>query len=164
MHMEVLNGYLPCIPTLKDSVTAAASPEKGNKPFNEAMLVGMIMETCPIARRNQYNLTHKTVPESPRTLFLNLENIEKVFIEMYNKKAMANKAKAAKVPKASEARMHRKHVNGGSSVQVPTKGCSAKYCHWCKANGGPYKIHDTVKCCKYEENGSLKDKLAGQVG
>jgi hypothetical protein len=49
MHMEVLNGYLMYLPTLKNSAMAMASTEKGNKPFNEAMLVGMIMATCPIA-------------------------------------------------------------------------------------------------------------------
>jgi hypothetical protein len=86
MHMEVLNGYIMYLPTLKDSVMAVAFAEKGNKPFNKATLVGMIMATCPIAWRNQFNLTHKTIPKSPRTMLPDLKNIKKVFIKKYNKK------------------------------------------------------------------------------
>jgi hypothetical protein len=40
------------------------------------------------------------------------------------------------------------------------KGHSVKYCRWCKANGGSHTIHKRVKCCKYEKDGSLKDKSA----
>ena len=117
---------------------AVVSMEKGNVPFNEATLVGMIMATCPIAWRNQYNLTHKTAPESPRTMLPSLENIEKVFFKKYNDKAKANKAKATAAPKASEACVPRKRKNGGSSDQAPMKGYSGKYCCWYKANGRPY--------------------------
>ncbi len=56
--MEVQNEYLSCLPTLKDSAMVVASTEKGNKPFNKAMLTGMIMEICSIMWRNHYNLTH----------------------------------------------------------------------------------------------------------
>jgi hypothetical protein len=52
--------------------------------------------------RNQYNLTHKTFPEPPRTMLLDLENIKKVFVKNYNKKAKSNKA-----------RVPRKRANGG---------------------------------------------------
>jgi hypothetical protein len=45
----------------------------------------------PVAWRNQYNLTHKTVPELPRAMLQDLENIKKLFVEKYNKKAQANK-------------------------------------------------------------------------
>ncbi len=58
-----------------------ASTEKGNKPFNKATLVGMIMVMCLIVWRNQYNLTHKTVPESPRTMLPDLGNIKKVIVK-----------------------------------------------------------------------------------
>ncbi len=115
MCMEVLNGYLMYLPTLKDSPMVVTSMEKSNKPFNKATLAGMIMATCPIMRRNQYNLTYKNSPESPRTMLPELEIIKKVFVKKYNKKAKANKAKAATVSKAGEARMPRKHMNWGST-------------------------------------------------
>ena len=69
MGMEVLNGYLMYLSMLKDSTMVVASMEKGNKPLNKAMLPGMIMATFLIAWRNQYNLTHKTIPKSPQTMF-----------------------------------------------------------------------------------------------
>ncbi len=64
MHMEVLIGHLTYLLLLKDSamVMVVASTEKGNKPFNEATLAGMIKVTCPIAWRIQYNLTHRPFP------------------------------------------------------------------------------------------------------
>ena len=64
-RMEVLNGYIGIMPMLKDNTSAVASMEKGNVPFNKATLAGIIMATCLVAWRNQYNLTHKTIPESP---------------------------------------------------------------------------------------------------
>jgi hypothetical protein len=47
-------------------------------------------------------LTHKTVPKSPRTMLLDLENIEKVFVKKFHEKAKANKAKVATAYKAGE--------------------------------------------------------------
>jgi hypothetical protein len=60
------------------------------------------MSHLPIVWRNQYHLMHKTVPESPCAMLLDLENMEKVFAERYNEKAQANKAKAARATKAAE--------------------------------------------------------------
>ncbi len=61
-----------------------------------------------------------------------LKNIEKLFDEKYNKKAQANKAKAATAPKTAE-RLPKKHTHGGGSDRgAPKKGRSAKYCKWCK--------------------------------
>jgi hypothetical protein len=48
MRMKVLNGYLIHLFTMKDSAMVVASTEKGNKPFNKATLMGMIMATCLI--------------------------------------------------------------------------------------------------------------------
>ncbi len=101
--MEVLSGYFTHLPTLKDSTMVVASTKKGNKLFNEATLVGMIMATCPIAWRRT------------RTLLPDLENIKKVLVEKYNKKAKANKAKVAMASKAGEARVPRKCTNRCSS-------------------------------------------------
>ena len=90
------------------------------------------MSHLPVAWRNQYNLTHKTVPESPRAMLLDLENIEKMQVKRYNEKAKASKAKAATAP--AELRVPRKWANGGGSDRgAPKKGHTAKYYKWCKA-------------------------------
>jgi hypothetical protein len=130
----------------------------GNVPFTEATHASIILSHLPVAWRNQYNLMHKTVPESPRTMLQDLKNIEKLFAEKYNKKAQANKAKAATAPKTAE-RVPKKCAHGGESYRgAPKKGRSAKYCKWCKMVNGPYTTHDTIMCCRFEKDGTPKDK------
>jgi hypothetical protein len=82
--MEVLNKYLGILPTIKNSPLAVASTEMGNVPFMEATHASIILSHLPVAWRDQYDLTHKTVPESPRAIIQDLENIEKLFVEKYN--------------------------------------------------------------------------------
>ncbi len=135
--MEVLNKYLGILPIIKNSLLAVATTEMGNVSFTEATLASIILSHLPVAWRNQYNLMHKTVPELPRVMLQDLENIKKLFVEKYNEKARANKAKAATAPKTVE-RMPKKHAHGGGSDRgAPQKGRSAKYCKWCKTANGP---------------------------
>ncbi len=77
---KTMNGYISLLPTLRDSSLAVTSTEKGNVPFNNATLAGIVLVTCHIDWRNLYELNHKTVPESTRSMLHNLETIEKVFI------------------------------------------------------------------------------------
>ncbi len=67
-RMETLNKYLEQLPTIKNSPMAVASTEYGNVPFNESTLASIILSHLPVAWRNQYNLTHTIVPESPRAI------------------------------------------------------------------------------------------------
>jgi hypothetical protein len=76
-HMEALNKYLGILPTIKNSLLAVASTEMGNVPFTEATHASIILSHLPVAWRNQYNLNHSTVPESPRAMLMDLKNIEK---------------------------------------------------------------------------------------
>ena len=94
-RMETLNKYIGLLPTIKNSPQAVASTELGNVPFNETTLVSIILNHLPVAWRTQYALTHTLVPESPRAILLDLENIEKLFSEKTNEAARANKAKVA---------------------------------------------------------------------
>jgi hypothetical protein len=160
-RMEALNKYLGILPTIKNSPLAVASTEMGNVPFTKATHASIILSHLPVAWRNQYNLTHSTVPKSPRAMMLmDLENIEKVFVKKYNEKARANKAKAATASKTAEC-VPKKHAHGGGSDKgAPKEGCSAKYCKWCKVANEPYTTHDTIKCCKFKKDGKPKDKPA----
>jgi hypothetical protein len=145
-------------PTIKNSPMAVASTELGNAPFNEATHTSIILSHLLVAWRNQYNLTHKTVPESSRAMLLDLENIEKMQVEKCNVKAKASKAKAATAP--AELRVPKKRANaGGTDKGTPQKGRTAKYCKWCKAANGPFMTHDTAECCRFEKDGSPKDRL-----
>jgi len=64
--METLNKYLGMLTTIKNSPMAVTSMELGNVPFTEATHVSIILSHLPFAWRNQYDLMHNTVPESPR--------------------------------------------------------------------------------------------------
>jgi hypothetical protein len=93
-QVEVLNGYLGYLPTLKNSPKAVATTKKGNVPFEEADLASIMLAALPLTWQNQYNLTHSTVPESPRAVLADLENIERIMLERYGKKQWS-KDKAA---------------------------------------------------------------------
>ncbi len=91
---------------------------------------------------------------------MDLKNIKKLFVEKYNEKARANKAKAATASKMAE-RVPKKNAHGGGSDQgAPKKGHSAEYCKWCKAAGGPYTTHNTIKYRRFKKDSKPKDKPA----
>ena len=94
-RMETLNKFIGIIPTIKNSLLTVTSMEFGNVPFTEATHVSIVLSHLPVVWRNRYNLTHKTVPELPHMMLIDLEHIDKLFADRYNKKAQANKAKVA---------------------------------------------------------------------
>jgi hypothetical protein len=161
--METLNKYLEQLPTIKNSPQAVASTEYDNVPFNESTLASIILSHLPVAWRNQYNLTHTIVPESPRAILLDLENLEKVFAERSNEAAQANKAKVAAAAKSAGDRVPRKGKRahgGGPDKGNPKKGRTDKFCKWCKAVDGPFTTHNTTECCRFnKDDGSQKDRL-----
>jgi hypothetical protein len=156
--MEVLNKYLGILPTIKNSPLAVTITEMGNVPFTEATPASIILSHLPVVWRNQYNLMHKTVPELPCAMLQDLKNIKKLFVQKYNEKAQANKAKAATAPKTAERVPKKRTHGGGSDRGAPKKGHTAKYYKWCKNENGPYTTHDTIKCRRFEEDGMPKDK------
>ncbi len=115
----------------KNSPQAVASTELGNVPFNKTTLASIVLSHLPVAWRTQYALTHKLVPESPRAILNDLENIEKLFAEKANEAARANKAKVAAATKADE-RVPRKgkRTGGGPDRGAPKKGRTDKYFSW----------------------------------
>jgi len=132
--METLNKYPEQLPMIKNSLQAVWSTELGNVPFNEMMLASIILNPLPVAWRIQYALTHTLVPESPRAILLDLENIKKLFAKKSNEAAQANKAKVATDAKLAGEHVPRKgkHAGGGTEKGTTKKGCTAKYCKWCK--------------------------------
>ncbi len=85
-RVEVLNGHLKDLPTLKNSPMAVATTKKGNVLFGYAELALILLVAVPITWQNQYILMHSTVPESPRQLLADLENIKRVMPEHDSKK------------------------------------------------------------------------------
>jgi hypothetical protein len=46
----------------------------------------------------------------------------------------------------------------GPIEEPPKKGCSAKYCKWCKNANGPYTTHNTIECHRFEKDSTSKDR------
>jgi len=159
--METLNKYLGLFPMIKNSPQAVASTELGNVPFNETMLASIILNHLQVAWRNHYALTHTLVPESPRAILLDLENIEKLFAEKTNEAARANKAKVAATAKLAGEHVPRKGKRahgGGPEKGTPKKGHTNKFCKWCKAVDGPFTTHNTTEFRRFNKDGSQKDR------
>jgi hypothetical protein len=139
-RLGLLNGYLTYLPTVKDSSMVIEDTKKGNIPFNEADLAGIVLKAVPTAWVNQYNLTHSTLPKSPRLLLPDIENIKHV---MNKKHVESAKAKGKDgTASASAKSSHKKRVSTGSIEQVPKKPKSVKFFQHCKNNGGPYTTHN----------------------
>ena len=96
---ETMNVYISLLPTLQDSALVVASTEKGNIPFNDATLAGILLATCHTNWRNLYELNHKTIPESTRSMLHDHKNIEKVFVEKNNKKPETTRSRLAQPPR-----------------------------------------------------------------
>jgi hypothetical protein len=160
-RMEVLNGYLRHLPTLKNSPKAVATTKKGNIPFAEADLASIILSSVPIAWQNQYSLTHSTVPEAPRTLLPDLENIERVMLEKYNEKLKAQ-VKATTAREGGKGKPKKGSSEKGSTLRVPKKVRAEKFCQLCKTHGGPHQTHNTRDCRRYDKEGKPLGNPAGK--
>ncbi len=155
--MEVLNKYLGILPTIKNSPVAVASMEMGYVPFTEVTHASIILSHLPVAWRNQYGLMHKTVPELPCAMLQDLENIKKLFVEKYNKKAHTYKAKAATAPKMAERAPKKRSMGEGLIEEPPKRAVLHSIASGARQQMG-HTTHNTIKCCKFEKDSMPKDK------
>jgi hypothetical protein len=158
--MGVLNDYVRCLPTLKDSPKAVPTTKKGNIPFDKADLAAILLASVLMTWQNQYNLNHSIVLESMRALLPGLEAIERDMVEKHNKKLKAKGKAATARPKANSN--PKRKASGGPTGQVPKKGCSEKFCQRYKAHGSPYQTHNTLDCRCYDSNGKPLKAAAGK--
>jgi hypothetical protein len=70
--MGILNNYLTHLPTVFNSSMAVEGMKKGNSPFDEADLAGIVLNSVPVSWLNQYNMNHQTLPSGTRTLLQDL--------------------------------------------------------------------------------------------
>ena len=126
VQMGLLNDYLAHLPTVKDSLMAVEDTKRGNVPFDKADLARIMLKAVPASWVNQYNLTHTMLPNSPRQLLPDLENIEHVM----NKKRMETAKARAKdsAALAGTKSNPKKRASMGSSEQVAKKARAAKFC------------------------------------
>jgi hypothetical protein len=75
-RMGVLNDYLAYLLMVYNLSMAVAGTKKMNVLFNEADLARIALNAVPSLWVNQYNMTHSTLPKSPRALLNDLEGIK----------------------------------------------------------------------------------------
>jgi len=153
-RMGVLNDYIAHLPLIFYSSKAVASTVKGTVIFGDGELASIILTSMPQMWQNQYNLTHSTVPESPRALLPDMENIERVMNERYAEKQKAKgKSREAKPDGGGNPSPKKRSSGGsGSSERVPKKVRFEKFCQRCKTRGGPHQTHNTNDCRKYNKD------------
>jgi hypothetical protein len=158
--MGVLNDYVKHLPTLKDSSKAVPMMKKGNISFGEADLAAIVLSSVSMSWQNQYNLNHSMVTKSTGTLLPDLEAIKRVMIEKKGANLKA-KGKGSTAPSKPKGNPKRK-ASGAPTGRVPKKGRSEKFCQRCKAHGGPFTMHNTLDCHRYDSNGKPLKATAGK--
>ena len=160
-HVETLNGHLKYLPMLKNSPMAVATTNKGNVPFGYTDLALILLAAVPITWQNQYNLTHATVPDSPRQLLADLENIERVMMERKNERQRLKEKAVVAAP--GKGKPKRGSSGGGSSIRVPKKARTEKFFQLCKTHGGAHQTHNMSKCWQYDKDGKPLSATRGKL-
>ncbi len=151
-HVEQLNSYISQLPCWYYSPKVKANMIPMNVPFAKADLSSHVLQMCPYAWQDQYNLHKKGgTPVDMRSLLLSLEAIERVCGRegsdksnpSGNKKLSHSKKKGTKQP-------------GTDSPRVPKKVHTEKHCNLCKKHGGAYTTHNTHNCHRFEKDRTEK--------
>jgi hypothetical protein len=93
--MGVVNDYLAHLPTVFNSPMAAEGTKKGNMPFDEADLAGIVLHYVPVSWMNQFNMMHATLPDGTRSLLQDLELIKHIMEEKHEASQKAKVKEAA---------------------------------------------------------------------
>ncbi len=161
--MGVLNDYLTHLPMVFNSPMAIEGTKKGNVPFDEIDLAGIVLNSVMVSWMNQCNMTHTTLPDGTRTLLQDLESIKRIMDERHKAglKAKAKEASASAITKGSSKK---RFVSWNPGEQVPKKAKPNKFCQHCKVKGGPHLTHNTKECRRYDRNGNPVATAARKSG
>jgi hypothetical protein len=158
-HVEQLNSYILQLPCKYYSPSVKAKTIPMNMPFAEADLSSHVLQMCPYAWQDQYNLHEKGgTPVDMCSLLLSLEAIERVCGRegseksnpSCNKKPSHSKKKGTKQP-------------GTDSPRVPKKVRTEKHYSLCKKHGGAYTTHNTRDCRCFEKDGTKKNPISAPL-
>jgi hypothetical protein len=152
-RVEQLDSYilqLPCwyyIPSVK------ANTIPMNVPFAKADLLSCVLQMCPYAWQDQFNLHEKGgTPMDMRSLLLSLKAIERICGQERSKKsnAFCNEKSSHSKKKGT------KQPCTDNNTRVSKKACTKKLCDLCKKHGGAYTTHNTRDCRRFEKDGMEK--------
>jgi hypothetical protein len=151
-RVEQLNSYILQVLCWYYSPSVKANTVPMNVPFAEADLSSYVLQMCPYAWQDQYNLHEKGgIPVDMRSLFQSLEVIQRVFGPEGSKKSNSS---CDKKPSHSEKKGTKQP--GTNNLRVPKKVRTEKHCNLCKKHGGTYTMHNTCDCRRFEKDGMEK--------
>jgi hypothetical protein len=92
------------------------------------------------------------VPEYPRALLADRENIKRIMLERYSDKQWS-KDKAGTTARPEKFKPKKGAPKGGSSDRVRKKARTKKVCQRCKTHGGAHQTHNMTDCCHWDKDG-----------
>ena len=110
--------------------------------MDDANLATHLLRMCPAKWQTQYDLTEKMTLVNTRALLLILEKIE-------NNAEVETKPPSMIKTKGAEGKCKMESIDSRIPKKPKQVGLSDKHCTLCKKNGGPYKLHSTRDCCKF---------------
>jgi hypothetical protein len=153
-RMGVLNDYLVYLPTVYISSMAVEGTKKCNVPFDMTDIARIVLNLVPVAWMNQYNMTHLTLPKSPRALLPDLEAIERIMDKKHQASLMAKANEASAASATAKGSSKKYSASGNPGEQVPKMAKPAKFCQHCKNKGGPHLTQNTKEYCRYYKDGN----------
>jgi hypothetical protein len=162
-RMGISNDYLTFLPTVFNSSMAVEGTKKGNMLFDEANLVGIVLNSVPVSWMNQYNMMHSTLPKTTRTLLQDLESIKHI-MDKRHEAGLKAKAKEASASAIAKGTSKKPSASGNPDERVLKKGKHNKFCQHCKAKGGPHLTHNTKECCRCNGMGNPVAAAAHKPG
>ncbi len=152
--MGVLNDYLAYLPRVYGLSMAVECTKKSNVPFDEPDLARIVLNLVLVTWVNQYNMTHSTLPNSPRALLPDLEAIKCITNKKHQASLKAKVKEASSASMSAKGSFEKRFASGNPGERVQNKVRPAKFCQRYKNKGGPHLTHNTNKCHKYDKDGN----------
>jgi hypothetical protein len=154
-RVERVNSYISQLPCWYYSPSVKTNTIPMNAPFAKADLSSHVLQMCPYAWQDQYNLHKKDgAPVDMRLLLQSLEAIERVC-----GREGSNKSNSSRNEKPSHSEKKGMKQPGTKSPRVPKKVRNKKHCNLCKKHGGAYTTHNTRNCRCFEKDGTEKSNF-----
>jgi hypothetical protein len=152
-RVEQLNSYILQRPCWYYSPSVKANTILTNVPFAEADLSSHILQMCPYAWQDQYNVHKKGGTRVDiRSLLLSLKAIKRICGQERSKKSNASRDKKA----LHSEKKGTKQPGTENTARVPKKARTKKHYNICKKHGGAYRMHNTCDCRRFKKDGTEK--------
>jgi hypothetical protein len=154
-RVEQLNAYVAQLPCwyYNYSPSYNLGMTRANVPFTKADLASHVLQMCPHAWQDQYNLHKKGMtPMDMHLLLTSLKAIEHVCTQ---KKAYVQSREKS----STKSKTGTKQPSTGAMNRVSKKVCFKKHWKLFKKHGSMHTMHATKVCCKYKKDRMVKTNV-----